>query len=590
MAYNKLFVRLLDPNSDLIKVFDNNCMVQWEYKRRGGCGQSSVIVKKPFDFLDDKVEPKSSLQISINDELRYHGRIITVNKIFGKGKEEIQLNFYGYLSELSRILIKRTFIGQSASGIVKTILDDEIVPNTEVTYDSADIEESEASIANLVLNHTTKDAMNLLAELAGNFEWGVDRHKKFFFKKSDTVIRRVFVIGQDIENYKSQRKDEDVINVLSVFGVDGTTPIVTVESELSIAKFGRSEANRFESSISEASDANRLAIVTLKNTTTASRTVQFALRKDDLFIESSTPLGATAISKNVLNQKSLYNSGEYKSDSYTKLLLHCNGVDESIDFIDDGDTGHTVTAEDNAQLDTAQRKFGSASGLFDGVGAHLTIPDSDDWSFGVDNFTVDCWVRFNSLDGIQYLLMQWEDDNNYWLINKSSLHALSMSFISGGVNKGNYTVQSGQIDLEINKWYHVAFERIGVSAKIFINGISYTLVETAAFSTNDVGNVNGILYIGKPGIANYYLNGWIDEFRITKGIARWTSNFDVPAGLHKYGKNIKYGNLKRDQINTIRYSISGGGLKTNIQLIKEIPNLGDQQSFIENQIKNLQRR
>ena len=55
-------------------------------------------------------------------------------------------------------------------------------------------------------------------------------------------------------------------------------------------------------------------------------------------------------------------SSEYSSDANTQLLLHCNGTDTSTTFIDSGNTGHTVTANGNAQLDTAQKKFGTASG------------------------------------------------------------------------------------------------------------------------------------------------------------------------------------------------------------------------------------
>ena len=51
--------------------------------------------------------------------------------------------------------------------------------------------------------------------------------------------------------------------------------------------------------------------------------------------------------------------------SFTKLLLHCNGTDGSTTFTDE--IGKTVTANGNAQIDTAQSKFGGASGLFDGT-------------------------------------------------------------------------------------------------------------------------------------------------------------------------------------------------------------------------------
>jgi len=75
-------------------------------------------------------------------------------------------------------------------------------------------------------------------------------------------------------------------------------------------------------------------------------------------------------------------------DSYTKLLLHMDGADGSTTFTDEA--GHTVTANGNAQIDTAQNVFGGASGLFDGSSGYLTVPDSEDWNFGTGDFTFDC--------------------------------------------------------------------------------------------------------------------------------------------------------------------------------------------------------
>src|SRR3990167_10480500 len=57
-------------------------------------------------------------------------------------------------------------------------------------------------------------------------------------------------------------------------------------------------------------------------------------------------------------------------------------------------SAHVITANGDAQIDTAQSKFGGASGLFDGTGDTLTIPDSDDFNFGAGDFTVEWFARF----------------------------------------------------------------------------------------------------------------------------------------------------------------------------------------------------
>src|SRR3990167_4126243 len=92
---------------------------------------------------------------------------------------------------------------------------------------------------------------------------------------------------------------------------------------------------------------------------------------------------------------SLPNS-EYVSYANTQLLLHCDGTDASTTFTDSGNTVHTVTANNSAQIDTAQKKFGTASGLFaSATSDNLSVPDHADWDFGTSDFTIDFWFRFN---------------------------------------------------------------------------------------------------------------------------------------------------------------------------------------------------
>lgn len=68
--------------------------------------------------------------------------------------------------------------------------------------------------------------------------------------------------------------------------------------------------------------------------------------------------------------------------SYTKLLLHSDGIDGSTNFTDV--MGHAIFANGNAQIDTAQFKFGGASALFDGAGDGISVADSADWYWDGD--------------------------------------------------------------------------------------------------------------------------------------------------------------------------------------------------------------
>ena len=83
-------------------------------------------------------------------------------------------------------------------------------------------------------------------------------------------------------------------------------------------------------------------------------------------------------------------------DSYTKALLHFDGADTSTTITDE--SGKTWTPAGTAQIDTAQYKW-TSSLLLDGNSDYISTPDHDDFNVGSGDFTIDFWVRFNSVPG-----------------------------------------------------------------------------------------------------------------------------------------------------------------------------------------------
>ncbi len=210
------------------------------------------------------------------------------------------------------------------------------------------------------------------------------------------------------------------------------------------------------------------------------------------------------------------------NDSYVKLLLHMNGTDGSTTFTDSEATPKTVTANGNAQIDTAQSKFGGASGLFDGTGDYLSIPDSDDWNFGSGDFTIDLWVRLNSLAAVNAIVSQYVSGGNDWILYTQGDG--SVRFYAGGATIVDMTSASSEVTTNI--WYHLAVTRNGNNWKLFKNG---TQIASSA-ATGTMPDYASLLYIGAYNISlNYFFDGWLDELRISKGIARWTADFTPPS-------------------------------------------------------------
>jgi hypothetical protein len=189
-------------------------------------------------------------------------------------------------------------------------------------------------------------------------------------------------------------------------------------------------------------------------------------------------------------------------------------------------TTKTVTANGNAKIDTSQSEFGGASGSFDGTNSYLSTPDSSDWNFGTGDFTIDFWVRFNSLATQEFWgrYIAGVGEFDFFLAAGPKLQFYADN---SGVVKASY-VMTNPWGVSTGQWHHIALVRSGSNVYIFIDGVSQTLTANTPISTNSLDDINTPQLIGEiAGIR--YLNGWLDEFRVSKGIARWTSNFTPPS-------------------------------------------------------------
>lgn len=218
-------------------------------------------------------------------------------------------------------------------------------------------------------------------------------------------------------------------------------------------------------------------------------------------------------------------------DAYTMALYHFDGTDASTTITDSSGRGHTGSCVGNAQLDTAYNKFGTASLLLDGTGDYVTVPDSADFDFGTGDFTVDAWVRFNaspSVGSYYTIFSQYQDASNYIFFGLEYVGAAVYRVRIANVVSGNYMINVYCTALFTTaRWYHFAFVRSGAVAYIFVDGLSKTLTGTQPL-TNDTGSRAAAACIGGQNTGSL-LNGWIDELRISKGIARWTADFASPS-------------------------------------------------------------
>jgi hypothetical protein len=252
-------------------------------------------------------------------------------------------------------------------------------------------------------------------------------------------------------------------------------------------------------------------------------------------------------------------------DANSVLLLRGEGEDGSTDFYVSGFT-RLITAV-TCEGDTTVTKFGSAalecevvdrSGGVNNAGGYLSIPASEDFTFGLLPFCIDMWVNMRSLtapggffDGS--VIGQYEGSNHFW---KMSVYPhdggdsvdLSMEAIdSGGIVCQMHFNDWHLADdpVAIDTWYHLAIIRgWGGDPEKFVLCIDGIMVkeDTGPNPDSPWPFYDCILTIGaflKAGQLAYH-DGWIDEVRITKGDARWTENFSPPTRSYPYDMYTAY--------------------------------------------------
>ena len=201
--------------------------------------------------------------------------------------------------------------------------------------------------------------------------------------------------------------------------------------------------------------------------------------------------------------------------SNVSLLLHGNGANGSTTIIDSSPSPKTVTAFGNAQISTTDPKYGTGSLLFDGTGDYFQTSADASLAFETDNFTVECWCNPTVIS---------QNDGLFTFGGQSSglFVALFQSNWTIGTAGSNGT-SMGSAAADLNTWRHVAVTRSGTSLRLFVDGTQKG--STLTSSTNLTDNQ---LKIGYYYSDTFGFIGKIDEFRITKGIARYTANFTPP--------------------------------------------------------------
>lgn len=187
----------------------------------------------------------------------------------------------------------------------------------------------------------------------------------------------------------------------------------------------------------------------------------------------------------------------------------------------------------NAQISTAQSKFGGSSMLFDGTGDYLVSPSVPNLSFGAGDFTMELWIYQNGARVQNFPAVLGNANSfttNAWGFHVDRSTAGQQGKVTIYIYNVNTTnaVLTSVASISQNTWTYLALVRSGSTLSLYINGSLDTSVNISTTSLD--GGVSNFITVGSQGNQTATaFSGYIDDLRITKGYARTISSSPTSA-------------------------------------------------------------
>ena len=236
-------------------------------------------------------------------------------------------------------------------------------------------------------------------------------------------------------------------------------------------------------------------------------------------------------------------SGDIYNSSVT-LRMHFDGSNGSTTWVDSSTTTPKTTFTQSASspiISTAQSKFGGSS-LYNDGSQYLRVEDHADWDMSGD-FTMEIWAYWSAAPVL---------DNGIFTLRGSGWEvAVDSTGVIKFYNGTSNVISSSAAAVSYNVWHHIALVRSGTTVTLYLDGVSQGSSTQAAALT-----LTGV-YVGAFSSTLEFMSGYLDEFRITKGVARYTSDFTPSASAFPdstYGI-VGSGNITLSGTSTFGYTI-----------------------------------
>jgi hypothetical protein len=189
----------------------------------------------------------------------------------------------------------------------------------------------------------------------------------------------------------------------------------------------------------------------------------------------------------------------------------------------DAHSTHNLTTFGGAQVSTARAKYATASLVFNGSNSYITSQSTPAYTFGTGDFTVEFWLNFTATANRQDILD--------WYVSAADRGGIKWNVTAGRLTYYISPTTANAIDVvwtpSTNTWYHIALVRSSGVSKFYIDGVGQTPTynDSRNYSTSTYS-----LHLGKDSAAaSSWVNGYLEDVRVTRGFARYTANFTPPA-------------------------------------------------------------
>ena len=201
------------------------------------------------------------------------------------------------------------------------------------------------------------------------------------------------------------------------------------------------------------------------------------------------------------------------------------------DFRDLSSYGHTASSAGGASIQSSIKQHGAGSLLLNGTDEYVTIPNHASFQFGSGDFTIEMWIYMTSNAGSDAgdrhaLVARRDSDSNrsFHIGIQSDSGQQKLQFSHTTTGSGG-TQTNYDTDIQLNTWTNIAVVREGSSVLAFVDGTKNSSTHSIGSDTIFAGT--SPLTIGFRNESSQYFPGYIDDLRITKGLAVYTTSYSV---------------------------------------------------------------